>query len=157
MGRRGIEITSRRGVQLVALLFGVVALGSGYFLVTTGYGSPFFHCAPPLESPLAEIVGAVRGVIGLGLILAALRDLRGLRVEDPLLVGLVLLLAGSIALGGSTRTLVTGVAYWGRRGCLEIGAPLSYVFAAVGLVAATVAIFAAVVILLEGDSSDSDD
>jgi hypothetical protein len=157
MARRGIEITSRPGVQLVALLFGVVAVGSAYFLVTTGYGSPFFHCAPPLESPLAEMAGLLRGVIGLGLILAAVRDPRGLRAADPMLIGFLLLLAGTIALGGSTRTLVTGVAYWGRTGCIEIGAPLSYGFAAIGLVAATAAIFAAAVVLLERGSAESDD
>jgi hypothetical protein len=150
---RGIEIKSRRGVQLVALAFGVTAIGSGYWLITTGLGSPFIHCPRPLDPPVSYLVGAIRAAIGVGFLAAALRNLAGPSARDPVLVTMFLTLFASIAIGSSARALSTGVVYFGRSQCIEIGGPWSYGIAGLGIVAGTIALYAAVLVFL-GDGDD---
>jgi hypothetical protein len=121
--RKGIPITSPQGVQVVSLVFaGVLAL-SAYFFVTTGWGTPFPGCWPGLSRPVALSVAVLEAMLAFGFVIAALQIPSTPRLKDSLLVTMVLALFASIAVGGGVYTLTTGIARFGRSGCLQVGAP----------------------------------
>lgn len=142
-----IPITSEGGVRLVALTFAVTLAASAYFFVTTGWGWPFPGCWPDVARPAAVTVAAVQLVLAAGFVVAAAR---ARAADDPLLVAMVLALVAALALGSGVHTLTTGVARWGKSGCLDVGAPWSYGAGAFTLAVGALAAFAAVAVALRG-------
>ena len=153
--RRGIPVTAPGAVLLVALVLGVVAIGSGYLYLTEGVGSPWLLCPRPIEPPLAWFVGGLRVAIGVGFLVVAVRNVGGLRLRDPAFLALALTLAASVLLTAGARGLATGVVYWGRQGCLEIGPPWSYGTSLFAVVAGAVALYAATLIATRASDTDS--
>ena len=72
-----------------------------------------------------------------------MRNPEGPELHDPLLISLVLGLVAALALGGGLQTPTTGVARWGKSGCLTVGAPWSYGAAVASLVVGGLALLAA--------------
>lgn len=151
---RGIPVTSRRGVQAVALVFAGALVLSAYFFATTGWGTPFRGCWPELSSSHALTLAVLEVALATGFAVASLRDPRGPRLEDPFLIGLVLAAFAVFAINGGAYTLWTGVARYGRSGCLHVEAPLSYGIGALACLVGAVALLAAVTMLLRGGHSD---
>jgi hypothetical protein len=151
---KGIPITSRGGVQAVALVFAGALGVSAYLFATTGWGTPFPGCWPSLPRPWALSVAALEVVLAVGFVIAALRSAAGPDRKDPLLIGLVLALFSSLALGAGTYILATGVARYGKSGCLEVGAPWSYGAAAFSILVGAVALYAAAMILFGRREAD---
>lgn len=120
---RGIPITGSRGARVVALAFAGALGVSAYFFATTGWGTPFPGCWPGLSRPVALSVAAVEAALAVGFVVAALRIKPEADVKDSLLVTMVLALFAALAVGGGVYTLATGIARYGRSGCLEVGAP----------------------------------
>ena len=143
---KGIPITSRRGVPAVALvLAGVLGL-SAYLFATTGWGTPFPGCWPPLSRPVALLAAGVQVALAVGFVVAALWHRSGPTVKDPLLISLVLALIGALAVGGGAHTFATGVARFGRSGCLDVAAPWSYGPAAFSILVGALALGAAAMV-----------
>jgi hypothetical protein len=139
----GISITTRRGVQGVALvLSGVLAVGA-YFFATTGWGTPFPGCWPPLDRPFALAASGVFLALAAAFLFAALRPSSGPPLEDRVLIGLVLALFAVLAAGGGAHTLATGVARYGKSGCLQLGAPWSYGAGVISILVGGLALWAA--------------
>lgn len=154
MGR--IAITSPRAVQLVALAAAAMLLLNAYFLATVGRDYPPFRCAPPWEPAFAAVLAGARGGVAVGLIVAALQSpARGLQIRDPLLVGMLMALGASVALASGLRALATGFIYLGRRGCIDVGPPVSYPIGAVIAVFGGALLIGAVLVLLRGMSGGS--
>lgn len=135
-----IPITSERGVQAVALVFAGVLTASAYFFVTTGWGTPFPGCWPDLPRAAALAVAAVQLALAVGFVAAALR---ARTVDHPLLIGMVLALIAALALGSGVHTFATGVARWGKSGCLDVDAPWSYAAGTFALLVGALAAYAA--------------
>lgn len=146
-----IPITGRRGVQLVALAMAGALAFSAYFFATTGWGTPFPGCWPDLPRAAALAVAVVQLAFAAGFALVASR-VRA--VDDPLLIALVLALIAAFALGGGINTFATGVARWGKSGCLDVGAPWSYIAATFALAVGALAGFAAAAVALRREASD---
>lgn len=149
-----IPITTRRGVQAVALVFAGALGVSAYLFATTGWGTPFPGCWPPLPRPLALSVSAVQATLAVGFGVAAVRNPAGPAVHDRLLVGLVLSLFAAVALTGAAYTFATGVARFGKSGCLDVGAPLSYGAGAIAIVVGAIALTAAATVVAGRRDSD---
>jgi uncharacterized membrane protein HdeD (DUF308 family) len=140
---KGIPITTRRGVQGVALVIsGVLAVGA-YFFATTGWGTPFPGCWPPLSRPFALTAAAVFSALAAGFLVAALRPPSGPPLEDRLLIGLALALFAVLAAGGGVHAVATGIARFGRSGCLQVGAPWSYASGVASILVGGIALWAA--------------
>jgi hypothetical protein len=147
-------------VQLAVLVFAAALLLSAFLLVTTG--RPWLWdrwCVReeelvPYATPMDYLNAGLRAIVGLGLMLVALKDLRGPRLQDPMLIGLLLFYASVAILIGSTTTLVTGVARLGVRRCLELGPPWSYGYGAVFLAIGAVLLYAVAVMVLERGGDD---
>jgi hypothetical protein len=146
-----IRVESRRGIQLVVLAMAAVVLWGAYRLIVTGDLGVWRE---PLEPPASTLAGLAMAVIGLGLVIAALRRPGGPKMTDPLLVGLILVLASGFLLANGATGLVTGVVALGRLGITTIGPPLSYPLAIILLVGGTVALYGAVALMLDGRTSD---
>ena len=140
---RGIPITGSRGARVVALAFAGALGVSAYFFAATGWGTPFPGCWPGLSRPVALSVAAVETALAVGLVVAALRVKPEADVKDSLLVTMVLALFAALAVGGGLYTLATGIARYGRSGCLEVGAPWSYALGTFALAVGAVALYAA--------------
>jgi hypothetical protein len=156
---RGVPITSRRGVQLAVLVLGGWLLLSAYLLATTGSRWLIVPACidGSTEPTLALYFGAAwRGLIGLGFVAVALKDVRGPRLTDPALLGLVLTFAALNMLSGSAGSIASGIVRLGlgRGRCIEIDAPWSYGYAAVFLVIGAVVLTAAVSVFLSGADDD---
>jgi hypothetical protein len=149
---RGIPITSRAGVQAVAPAFAGALGVSAYFFATTGWGTPFAGCWPALSRPAALSVAAFEIALAFGFVVAALRGPSG--PKDPLLVAMVLALFAALAVGGGVYTLATGVARFGKSGCLEAGAPWSYGLGILAIFAGAVALYAAAMPAVRHRESD---
>lgn len=147
-------------MQLVVMLFAAVLLVSAFLLVTTGrawlWDRWCVHQASqaPYAMPMDYLNAGLRGFVGVGLLVVALKDLRGPRVDDPKLVGLLLVFAAGTILMGSATTLATGVARVGVRWCTEFGPPWSYAYAGVFLVIGAVLLYAVAVMALQRGRDD---
>ena len=140
---RGIPITTRRGVQGVALVTaGVLAVGA-YFFATTGWATPFPGCWPPLQRPFDLAAAAMSLTLAAGFLFAALRKPSGPPLEDRVLIGLLLALFAALATGSGAHTVATGVARFGKSGCLQLGAPWSYGAGVISILVGGVALLAA--------------
>ena len=140
---KGIPITTRRGVQGVALVTsGVLAVGA-YFFATTGWGTPFPGCWPPLPRAFALCASAVFIAFAAGFLVAALRLPSGPPLEDRFLIGLTLALFASLAAGGGVHAVATGIARFGKSGCLQVGAPWSYAFGLISILVGGIALWGA--------------
>jgi hypothetical protein len=144
-----IPITGGRGVQAVALAFAAVLGVSAYFFATTGWGTPFPGCWPDLARPAAVAVAVVQLVFAAGFVIAALR-VRA--VDDPLLIALVLALFAALAVGGGVHAFATGVARFGKSGCLDVGAPWSYAAGTFAILVGALAAYAAAAVGLRRES-----
>jgi hypothetical protein len=140
---RGIPITTRRGVQGVALVVSGVLAVSAYYFATTGWGTPFPGCWPSLPRPFDLTASAVFLALAAGFLFAALRTPSGPPLEDRVLIGLVLGLFAVLAAGGGAHTLATGVARFGKSGCLQVGAPWSYGAGVISILVGGLALWAA--------------
>lgn len=145
-----VPITGGRGVQAVALAFAAVLALSAYFFATTGWGTPFPGCWPELARPAALAVAVVQLVFAAGFVLVALRAPSG--PGDPLLITLVLALFAALAVGGGAHAFATGVARFGKSGCLDIGAPWSYVAGTFAILVGALAAYAAAAVGLRRES-----
>jgi hypothetical protein len=152
-----IPVSSPRAVQLVAIAGALVLLANAFFIATEGRSFPPYRCPPPWEPPVSYLLGGIRFGVGLGLLAAALRDpLGGLRLPDPLLIGMFLVLAASVALESAGRGIATGIVYLGRRGCIDVGPPMGYALAIGALVVGVVALAAAAMVLASGERQDDE-
>ena len=151
---KGIPITSGRGVQAVALIFAAALGVSAYLFATTGWGTPFPGCWSALPRPLALSVAALQSALAFGFVIAALRIPAETSVKDSLLVGMALALFSSLALVGAVYTLATGVARFGRSGCLEVPAPWSYAIGMFSILVGGLVLYAAAMVVTGRASSD---
>lgn len=154
MGGRRTQVTTRRGLQLVALAMAALLLVYAVVLVTVGRETPWYRCPPLLEPPLSWVMAGIYGAIGIGFGVSALRDLRGPDLKDPLLVGMFLTFGSTMLLFNAARGFATGIVYLGRRGCVEVGPPISYPLSAIGLLFGTAIMVAAMIVLFESSSDD---
>lgn len=153
--RGRIPVTNPHAIQLIVMIGALVLGVNAWFLATSGRDFPPYRCLPPWEPPVSYLLGGVRFGVALGFVAAALRrPFDGLRVTDPLLIGMVLALAASIALSNGTRAMLTGAIFLGRRGCIEFGPPFSYPLAVLSIIAGTASLVGAVLILLGDDGSE---
>ena len=141
-------------MQAVALVCAAALAASAYLYVTTGYGTLFPGCRPQVPLPYALFLAVAQLGLAAGFVTAAIRDLSGPSLKDPLLVTLILALFSFSALNGGTYTVVTGTARFGRLGCITLGPPLSYGFGALAVVVGAVALLAAVTVGLGGHGDD---
>ena len=91
--------------------------------------------------------------MAVGFVIAALRNLAGPTLRDPILLTVGLATAGLLALNGGAYTVVTGAARIGQSGCFVVEAPLSYAIGLSGILIALVALYAAAAIALSSDDS----
>ena len=154
--REGIPVTSRRGVQGVALAFAGGLLVVAYYYSTTGWGTPFTGCWQPVAQPYADVLASVHVLLAIGFLVAALRHTSGPTLKDRLLLTTVLATAFVLLTTSPVYTLVNGVFQYGQSGCLVIGPPLSDVVAIVGIVVAAIPLVAAAAVAL-GRGLEADD
>lgn len=146
---RGIPVTSRRGVQLAVLVLAGILVWSAYLLATTGMQWLFPGCREPAGPIIASYMDAAwRVVIAAGLVGVALKDVRGPTLQDPFLIGLVLLLGSLLALTRAGSSIAEGIVRLGRPGCLVINPPLSYGVSIVMVLIGGLLLYAAAVTVL---------
>jgi hypothetical protein len=148
---RGIPITTRRGVQAFVLVLAGVLAVSAYYFATTGWGTPFPGCWPPLSRPFAVAAAAVFVTFAVCFLFVALRSPSGPPLEDRLLISLMLALFAAVATGSGVHTLATGVARFGKSGCLHVGAPWSYGAGVISIFVGGIALLAAATVVAGRD------
>jgi hypothetical protein len=92
---------------------------------------------------LALFVAGIQLAFAAGLAFAGLRHPSGPDLKDPLLISLVLALFAAVAVGSGTNTLVTGIARFGRSGCIKIESPWSYAPGTLSILVGALALYAA--------------
>jgi hypothetical protein len=144
-----IEVKGATGARTVALVFAAALAASAFLFATTGWGTPFPGCWPELPRSAALAAAAVQVALAAGFALAATR---ASAVGDPILVVPMLALAAAIATGGGVLTAATGVARFGKAGCIELTAPWSYASATLALAVGALAAYAAVAVAVRRGS-----